>query len=311
MRFNSVIMLKQSNKITLVKKGLNCFFMDIVTDILFKDKQNLPDDQVIESLIETLMPRATTDSPDTALFDLNLNRTIKSTLFQLLLNFSSVQVHSHLNRILSRSESYLSQNYMPDDLADLKLMFINSIENNFYAKQTFVKNDSKLDMDVELGTEFLEELDMKTTAENIDKLIKVAKIKFIIGTFSRLFGEWAQMEQHADIQNYRDFIEMTEIFITRCKSQWPRYYLIKYVFRMYGQSVLMDSVNSKLFNWIIPRELMLQSEADLQDSYVVCGQGYLKVRNALRDGLVLGSFNKLPFQSKHVRLETLFYLDYL
>jgi len=45
---------------------------------------------------------------------------------------------------------------------------------------------------------------------------------------------------------------------------------------------------------------MLESEADLQDSYVVCGPGYLKVRDTLRDGLVLGKFGKLPVQNKQV-----------
>ncbi len=293
-------MLKQSNKIVLVKKGFNCFLMDIITDILFKDKHNLPDDQVIESLIETLMPRLSTQSCDTVLFDLNLNKTIKSTLFQILLDYSKIQVHSHLNNILTKSESYLRQNYEPDDLADLKLMFINSIENNFYAKQTFVQASSKLEMDVKLATEFLIDLDRKKTSEDIDKLIEVAKIKFIIGTFTKLFTEWTQVEQQTIKKYYYDFIENTKLFINGCKSEWPRFYLIKCVFRMYGQSVLMDSVKNPLFNWIIPRELIIKSEDDLQDSYVVCGQGYLKVRNALRDAFVLGSFNKLPFEGKLV-----------
>jgi hypothetical protein len=69
-----------------------------------------------------------------ALLDLNLNKTIKSTLFQLLLACSTAQVHRHLNKILSHSESFLSHNYASDDLADMKLMFINAIENSFYAE---------------------------------------------------------------------------------------------------------------------------------------------------------------------------------
>jgi len=45
------------------------------------------------------------------------------------------------------------------------------------------------------------------------------------------------------------------------------------------------------------------SKANLKDSYVVCGAGYELARNALRDGLVLDSFSKVPFQNKQLRLE--------
>jgi len=300
MEFHRARILDKSSQIALFKKGLNCFFMDIITDILFIDTHDLPDDQVIESLIEILMPCTRTAEP--ALLDLNLNKTIKSTLFQLLLACSTAQVHGHLNKILSRSESFLSHNYASDDLADLKLMFINAIENSFYAKEAFAEADCKLDMDVKLGTSFLQqELEDSTGAPGkLDSLKTVAKIRFIIGTFARLFGEWPRLEKHADKQDYVDFIELTEMFIRRCQCQWPRFYLIKCVFRTYGQSVLVESVESDLFDWIVPREIMLESEADLQDSYVVCGPGYLKVRDTLRDGLVLGKFGKLPVQNKQV-----------
>lgn len=128
--------------------------MDIVNNICFGDKHQLPDDQVIETIIENLMPRtrsACTNS-NIIFLDFDLNKSIKTTLFQLLLNYRENKVQIHLNKILSKSKDFLQEKYREEDLSELKIMFINSIENNFYSKQALVQSNSRIDVDVDLGT---------------------------------------------------------------------------------------------------------------------------------------------------------------
>ena len=257
--------LDHSQQLISFKKSLNCFFMDIVNDLCFNDKHNLPDNQVIESIIENLMPRTRAEQ-NAGLLDLNLNKTIKSTLFQLLLNYKKTTVHKHLDKILSKSENFLKETYNASDLNDLKVMLINSIENNFYS--TFVESDSKLNKDVELGIQFLRELNNSemnddSYSKQVNDLETIAKIKFILGTFARLFDECRHEEAEIS-KKCSEFVRMTEWYLSSSRrskfSLWPRFFLIKYVFRKYGQSVLMDSVKSEMFKWIIPKNLLLQSK---------------------------------------------------
>lgn len=128
--------------------------MDIVNNICFGYKHQLPDNQVIEAIIENLMPRtrsACTNS-NIIFLDFDLNKSIKTTLFQLLLNYRENEVQIHLNKILSKSKDFLQEKYREEDLSELKIMFINSIENNFYSKQALVQSNSRIDVDVDLGT---------------------------------------------------------------------------------------------------------------------------------------------------------------
>ena len=128
--------------------------MDVVNNLCFSNNSCLPDDEVIDLIILNLMPRTINDKGNSNYIrlDFNLNKSIKTTLFQLLLNYKKDEVKDHLDRILSKSKKYLKENYNNDDLIDLKLMLINTIEDNFYSKQTFITNESdRIRIDTELG----------------------------------------------------------------------------------------------------------------------------------------------------------------
>lgn len=89
----------------------------------------------------------------------------------------------------------------------------------------------------------------------LDQLETIAKIKFIVVTFARVFSKYESCES----QNKVNFVKLVELFVDSCESMWPRFFLIKYVFRKYGKNVLMGSKNSDLFEWIIPNELIAHS----------------------------------------------------
>ena len=83
----------------------------------------------------------------------------------------------------------------------------------------------------------------------------VAKIKFIVVTFSRVFSEY----ETSDTENKKRFVKLTEEYIGACQSMWPRFFLLKHLFRKYGQNVLMNSKNNELFEWIRPNEFIAYS----------------------------------------------------
>ena len=214
--------------------------MDIITNLCFNNKNDLPDNEVIEIIIENIMPFTKHEIEKTEiLLDFNLNKSIKSTLFQLLLNYRKEKVHQHLDNILSKSENYLRDNYNSEDLTDLKIMFINSIENNFYARQTFNESDSELNDAKEFLDKLIQETDLLESNKNgyskrIIGLERIAKIKFVLTKFCKLL---ADPESITDNKIYIEFNKMVQIFIENQDSMWPRFFLIKYAFRKYGQNV--------------------------------------------------------------------------
>ena len=102
---------------------------------------------------------------------------------------------------------------------------------------------------MKLGLQFLNDLcDLDESPEIIIEQFKlIAKIKFIIVTLSKVIS---QLNEDDDIQ--MSFIRMSKRFIHQSSSVWPRFYLIKYVFRRFGKNLLMSTRKINSLNWILP-----------------------------------------------------------
>ncbi len=241
--------IKETCNYSKLKSGFNCFFMEIVTNLCLDGTSDLPESTVIESIIENLLPKMKRNEESKLIvLDFNLSPSIKSTLFQLLLNYNQKDVEKHLTAIFSKSAQFLKENYKTEDLADLKLIYINSIEDNFYSKRTLNKHDENLNLDMKLGLQFLN--DLCDSNESPDELIEqfkiIAKIKFIIVTLSKVIS---QLNEEESIQ--MSFIRMAKRFM-QSSSKWPRFYLIKYIFRRFGKNLLMNTRKIDSLNWILP-----------------------------------------------------------
>jgi hypothetical protein len=247
--------LKQYNNF---KENLNCLYMDVVSNLCF-DGSTLPDDDVINAIIEDLLPKTKTETSETSddqLFDLNLTPSIKSTLFQLLLNFNQQEIEKHLNKILSKSSKYVKENYNTEDIMNVKLMYLNSIEDQFYSKGLEDKLNEKLNIDVKLGISFLNDLlgtvILNESLSAIQELNLIAKIKFCLYTCAKLLFECDYINQiHTRfVQMMKEFIEVNKDCL------WFRFFLIKQIFRRYGKSELLKSTQMDMFTWIVPQDLL-------------------------------------------------------
>ena len=237
------------------KQGLNHFLMEIVTGICF-DGQNLPDQEVINSMVELLLPKPRNQERSKLNFaDFNLNPSLKSNLFQILLNFDQKMIEQHLENILSKSANYLRTNYEVDDLSGLRLMYLNAIEDNFYSKKTQSRDADGSRADIRQSLRFLKDLSNKDHDINSDELTRLktaAKIRFVTTIISKVLAD-----DEADDEV--ELIEAGRKFFEDDSSIWPRYYLIKYMFRRYGRNVLLSSANKKASKWVIPGEFLSRS----------------------------------------------------
>ena len=249
------------------KANMNAFYMDVVNNLCFGDSL-LPESAVIDAIIVDVLPKskAQLEHTDDQLFDLNISPSIKSTLFQLLLSFKQKLVEDHLNQVLSKSSKYIETNYETKDIVNVKLMYTNSIEDQFYSKGLrAAKKVDNLNADIQLGLRFfgealdefsLDDYEKSTVRQNsIQELKLIAKIKFCLTTCARLIFECDYINQ-----THTKFIQMTQQFVEANKScLWFRFFLIKQIFRKYGKADLIKSTQMDMFKWIVPGDLLANS----------------------------------------------------
>lgn len=262
----------------------NCFLMDIITNLTFNKliDSNLPEKETIDYLIDLLLPSNRTES--SSAFNLRLNPSIKSTLFQIILRYEPENVEHHLMSIFSRSKQYLMNNYDSSDLINLKLMYINSIEDNLCSRASenrvqtaidFLKNDLASLSAVHLG------------AEEIGEFKLVAEIKFCLSTLAHIAIDFDSSDpSHRELAYYtRELIEQMEEERMQEKCPWTRFYLIKLIFRRHGKSDSIKVASNKLLSWIFPSNLMSNN---IPDSFLALGPMYKTVRDSISDSLTTG-----------------------
>ena len=247
------------------KLNLNNFIMDIILNICFKDSE-LPDSQVVDLIIDYLLPKPNDLDEKSILFNFDLDKSpsIKSNLFQLLLNHRQENVESHLNNIFSKSARFLRDNYKIDDLSNLKLMYLNSFEDNLYLKSSLDSSTSNnLSLDICEGTKILNEIfDSLNTIDNLDtinQLKLIAKIKFCLVTCAKLINVFNQNDT-----NHENYLHLISNFVQQNNNcLWLRFFLIKQIFRRFGKQDLVELMKNNRFEWITQNVLSNQSKDEV------------------------------------------------
>lgn len=240
----------QRNK--LCKIGMNRFFMDVVQNLCFDQTfEQLPDDEVINTIIKALLPQRL-DITQQMTFDLSLSPSVKSTLFQLLLNYNQSKVEAHLNEIFVQSKEYLRSRYKVDDITNLKLMYVNSIEDSFYANSSTLIVDKTIELLSEVNDQIaLFEDDEGENSSEISRLKCFAKIRFCLVSFAKLIVE-------TDEKKLVDLTAIMKQFIEQISDNgclWVKFFLIKDIFRKYGNEAFKKLAQNDLFKWILPENI--------------------------------------------------------
>lgn len=234
------------------KVGMNRFFMNVVQNLCFDQTfDQLPDEEVINTIIKALLPQRL-DKTQQMTFDLSLSPSVKSTLFQLLLNYNQSKVEAHLNEIFVQSEEYLRSRYKVDDITNLKLMYVNSIEDSFYANSSTRIVDKTIELMSEVNDQIvLFEDDGGKNSSEISRLKCLAKIRFCLVSFAKLIVESDEKDLVGLTAIMKQFIEQ----ISDDGCLWVKFFLIKDIFRKYGNEAFKKLAQSDLFKWILPENI--------------------------------------------------------
>ncbi|CAF1150361.1 unnamed protein product, partial [Brachionus calyciflorus] len=213
---------------------------------------------------------------------LGITPSIKSTLFQLLLNYNEELMKNYLIRIFSKLRKYLEENYEENDLVSLKLMYLNALEDNLYSRGTVNLSEENLNLDIQLAVRFLNDLLLghvdTDNNDNVFTLKLIAKIKFCLATCSKLVVNY-------DTENKQtiDLILLTKRFIDINQHVlWFRFYFIKNVFRRHCKAELLRLANEDETTDLLPFNLT-QEANNVPYTYVICANEYKNIRNSISD----------------------------
>ena len=229
------------------KNSMDIFFLDVVSTLCFNESE-LPRNEVIDTLIAQILPKVKTRADE-----IDLNANIKSTLLQLLLKYKSANVEQCLQDLFNKSANILTKNYDYNDLADLKLMYINAIEDNF-CSTNLESTERSINIDAATTMNFLDELTRHNSSfdndNDISSLRIIATIKFCLVTCARLVNIYDDRNIHQ-----KEFMKRTNEFLESYQSGWPRFFLIKQIFRRYGKACFGKIIKYDHLKWILPSYL--------------------------------------------------------
>ena len=232
------------------KSNCETFFLDVVSTLCLNDSV-LPEIEVIELLIEQIMPKQSKNNEDELVF--SLNPTIKSTLLQLLLKYGSSEVEKVLENLFSKSATFLKDAYNYKDVMELNLMYIHAIEDSLYSTATDKLKNTNIYSDAELAIELLKKLTRSVNSQDIEKfnqisqLRTIAEIRFCFVTCSKFI-----IEYDSNNRTQKALMNQANSFIETYKSEWPKYFILKQVFRRYGKTALTSTNKFQELKWIIP-----------------------------------------------------------
>lgn len=227
------------------KTCLDRFFLDVICTLCLNDEQNLPSNIVIDEIIKQISPTpSNTVTTGRANTDLELNATVKSTLLQLLIKLTSNKAEDVLNKVFSN----MSQT---SDFSKLNAVYLNAIEDSYYINNSLTmhkalySNNFDVSQLINLFKE-LRSIDYSNQPSNIKLLCQVARIKYVLVACSKVLIE-------SNLINLPDALfDEAQAFFKQYPSEWPVNFLIKYIYRRYGQAKFLNIIQNNHFKWILP-----------------------------------------------------------
>lgn len=296
------------NKHAQFRKQCNAFFIDLVSTVCFKDNAP-PCSAVILHLLSFLMVEA---DPVTVLrvnpqirtkmlspFDdsVDKNPVVRSVVLKLLLKYSFDGVKDYLQRHLLEVE--LSKILEETDKTELYLLYINCLEDSMFERLQF---RSAADQQVCLQdesvflTDYLQSHGQTADVVTVEYLQQVARVRMDLDMAASLIVEQLRATEAQDTVHggTAAFLASVVNLCRRSENDWYRVYLIRKICSQHGVEFVLKLLTVDNMRWLFPDEVLQKSEeATPVDQYLVCGEDYKTIRNAVAKGVLEGKVNGL------------------
>ncbi|XP_041853322.1 E3 ubiquitin-protein ligase rnf213-alpha isoform X2 [Melanotaenia boesemani] len=290
------------------KKQCNAFFIDLVSTVCFKDNSP-PCSAVIFHLLSFLMVesnpvpflRANRQMLTKVLspFDDSVDKSpvIRSVVLKLLLKYSFDDVKKYLQQHLLEVEQ---SNILDEtDKTELSCLYINCLEDAMFERLQFrsvADQQAYLQDESAFLNEFLQSHGQSAEKATVEYLQQLARVRMNLDmTATQIVEKLRAMGSQERAQSgTAAFLDSVASLCRRSGNDWYRVYLIRKICSQHGVEFVQKLLKMDQIRWLFPEEVLLQNEEDSPiDQYLVCGEDYKTIREAVAKVLMEGKVDGL------------------
>lgn len=281
---------------TQFRNKCNAFFIDLVSTVCFKDNSP-PCSAVILHLLSFLMVepgafpilRGNKQILTKALspFDdsVDKNPVVRSVVLKLLLKYSFDDVKKYLQQHLTAVER---SNILEEmDKTELYTLYINCLEDSMFERMQFrstADQQACLQDESAFLTDFLQSRDQLSETATVEYLQQVARVRMDLDMAVSMFVEKLRAPGSREVCQNGSTAFLTSVIdlCRRSGNDWYRVYLIRKMCSQFGVEFVKKLLKSDQMSWIFPKEIQQKDEEVTPiDQYLVCGEDYKTIRNAV------------------------------
>ncbi|XP_052808691.1 E3 ubiquitin-protein ligase rnf213-alpha-like isoform X2 [Mya arenaria] len=297
---------KEREQLIQYQKRCNAFVMDVVSQLCFSEGQP-PSRSVLEKLLGYVTCSTRHNglrfTKNMTLFETGLdpNPVFRSFLLQLMLKSSEEEfVKESLNGYMEHAKSFFREEpTQQQDLIDLSLLIVQCLED------TMLQQWHRQHMN---SWSYIIRLLETAGVDNqltIEKLYSIASTRVGLSQAARVIADIvnAGTEVQTPTTEQRSVIASAKRLCIDSQLKWPKIFLVKHLCRCYGIDVYQSLCRhpTTLLRWIVIEELERDQTQEVSDRYVVCGDGYVKIREALSQVMLGEDISTLEDQLQEVR----------
>ncbi|KAM4890524.1 E3 ubiquitin-protein ligase RNF213 [Sylvia borin] len=291
-------------KNALFRQRCNNFFIDLVTTMCFKDNEP-PEPEVIQKLLDLLFVHRSlvTDSDLPAVYtkllspfndEVDETPIIRSVMLKLLLKYSFNEVKDDVQRYLSQVEhnKLLEKN----DKKELYLLFVNCLEDSMCEKSEDSLGygyGASLAEDRAFPENYLPGSSREAPQESsVEYLEAVARVRLCLSRAAELIFDLQQHTKPEQMKEKQHYLKIVEEFCSLARNDWHRVYLVRRIASQHGMEFAQKLVTEPQFSWVFPAEILQQvqhSQASPMDPFLVCGERYQALRDAVGQAMMEGT----------------------
>ncbi|XP_053396018.1 E3 ubiquitin-protein ligase rnf213-alpha-like [Mercenaria mercenaria] len=271
------------------QKKCNTFFMDVVSQLCFSG-ETAPSRDVVEKLLgyvffTTKKERQCTK--DLSVFGTGIDPTpvFRSFLLQLLMKTSEETVKENLETYLRQAQRLIcrgNEQNKDNHHVELSLLVIQCLEDMFIQIKTRdpLNAHQYVTRALQIARQTIEASDL-----GVEKLYGIAYARMGLAEAATHIAHIVlhQIEPRSVPVCVRKVIEAAQILCEDTKVRWARIYLVKCICRCHGVDVYQKICRSRVpfLRWIPITDIDRTQVVEVSDRYIVCGEPYIKIREAL------------------------------
>ncbi|XP_053850563.1 E3 ubiquitin-protein ligase RNF213 [Vidua macroura] len=291
-------------KKALFRQRCNNFFIDMVTSMCFKDNEP-PEPEVIQSLLNLLFVHRSLvkDSDHPAVYtkflspfndEVDETPIIRSVMLKLLLKYSFNEVKDDVQRYLSQVEH--NELLEKNDKKELYLLFVNCLEDSMCEKSEDslgYGHGNSLPENRAFPENYLPASSREAPQEaSVEYLQAVAEVRLCLSRAAELIFHLQQHTQPEKMEEMQRYLKKVEKFCSLARNDWHRVYLVRRIASQHGMEFAQNLVTEPRFSWVFPEEILQQvqhSQSNRIDRYLVCGERYRALRDAVGQAMMEGT----------------------